>query len=152
MEKLKNNNEELALDEEIENIIKKSGVEEKNLRQNIENEEKIWGYKITDEYEWFLTKWEKWFAMIISESEAWIDDINLWIIVKFEEWKITIRDTQQEPFDDGVYNELTLAPDEEIKWNDNVNKINKVLNSWWFSTIKGEELEKLAKKIEWIKK
>lgn len=152
MEKIENKNEKLALNEEIKNVIKKSIIEQKKLRNDIENGEKIWGYKTTNEYAWFLKKWEKWFAMIISESEAWADDINLWIIVKFEGWKITIRDTQQEPFDDEVYNELTLAPDEQIAWNDDVNKINKVLSSRWFPTIKWKELEKLAKKVESIQK
>lgn len=151
MEKFENKNEKLTAKEEINNVIQNSEIEEKELSNKIENDEKIWWYRITDSYDWFLEPSENWFAMIISEGEAWDDDINLWIIVKYEEWKITIRDTQQEPFDDDLYNEFTLAPDEQIVWNDDVNKINKLLDSRWFPKIKWKELEKLAKKIEIIK-
>ena len=146
MEIFKNKIEDLT--EKINSVIKDSRIEEKNLSDEI----KIWWYKITDTYDWFLESWEKWFAIIISESENDDNAVDLWIIVKYEEWKITIRDTQQGTFDDESYNEITLEPDEQISWNDDVNKINKLIKGLWYNTITGEDLNKLAEKIEQLKK
>jgi len=138
--------------EEIFLAIKESEKEQEKLRSEIkENEKEIWWYKIRNEYSSFLTPDEKWFAIILSDEEEG-GDTNLWIIVKYEEWKTTIRDTQQEPFWDEEYNKIKLNKDEQIEWNDDVNKINKLIKSRWLQTIKGDELKKLELKVEWLKK
>ena len=150
---IENQKESLSLKERIELIINKSKKEQKKVKLEIDkNEDKIWWYKVTNKFDRFLKPSEKWFAIVLSEAIAWPDDLDVSIIVKYENWKITIRDTQQEPFSDNEYNEIQLTKDEQIEWNDDVNKINKLIDSRWFPTIKGEELYKLAKKIESIKK
>ena len=150
---IENQKESLSLKERIELIINKSKKEQKKVKLEIDkNEDKIWWYKVTNKFDRFLKPSEKWFAIVLSEAIAWPDDLDVSIIVKYENWKITIRDTQQEPFSDNEYNEIQLTKDEQIEWNDNVNKINKLIDSRWFPTIKGEDLNKLAKKIESLKK
>lgn len=152
MESFENHNEELSIKEQIESVVNKSKVEQKKLKADVEeNEEKIWWYKIINEFDWFLKPSEKWFAIVLAESEAWPDDIDVSIIVKYENWEITIRDTQQEPFGEKEYNEIVLSKDEQINWNEDVNKINKIISSRWFNTITGDDLNKLATKIEALK-
>lgn len=152
MKNIENHNEILSKNMEIKSVVDKSKVALKKLKAEInENEDKIWWYKVINKFDWFLEPSEKWFAIVLAEGEAGPDDIDVSIIVKYENWKITIRDTQQEPFGEKEYNEITLFNNEQIKWNDDVNKINKLISSRWFNPITGDDLNKLAQRIEALK-
>ena len=134
--------------EEISLAIEEIKEERKKLHSEIkENEEEIWWYNIINEYNWYLEPDEKWFAIILSDEKEG-GDTNLWIIVKYEEWKTTIRDTQQEPFWDEEYNKIELNKDEQIEWNDDINKINKIIKRRWTQKIKRESW--IIKKRKWF--
>ena len=137
----------------VADIINETKKESNNLREKISYElpEQIWWYKIMDSYAGFLRKNEKWFAIELSDWENYTPCLA--IIVKYVNWKIEIRDTQQEPYSDDEYSMITLEPDEQ-SLNEDVNKINKYIKDLWFSTLTNStwDLNKLAAAIEFVSK
>lgn len=138
---------------DVLDIINESKNEVKKLNDEIDYKlpEQIWWYKILDTFPGFLKKHEKWFAIELSD---WSEDtINVAIIVKYVNWKIEIRDTQQEPFTDAEYSSIELMPEEKSE-NEDINKINKYISSWWYGplTNKDWDINQLAAAIEYIKK
>lgn len=138
---------------DVLDIVNEARKEENKLSEEIDYKlpEQIWGYKIVDTYPWFLKKGEKWFAIELSKWDG--DEPNIAIIVKYVNWKIEIRDTQQEPYTDAEYNTIKLEPEEQSQ-NDDVNKINKYIKDNWFNALTNSswDISQLWSAVEYIKK
>ena len=138
---------------DILDIVNEAKKEEKQLYEEIDYKlpEQIWWYKIMDTYPGFLKKSEKWFAIELSSWEG--DEPNIAIIVKYVNWKIEIRDTQQEPYTDAEYDTIKLQPEEQSQ-NEDVNKINKYIKDNWFNALTNSnwDINQLGSAVEYIKK
>lgn len=139
----------------VKDVIDEAKKEEARLNEEIDYKlpDEIWGYEIATSYAWFLKPSEKWFAIILSRGEYGIDDVNDAIIVKYENWKLTIRNTVEEPYSDEMFDEIQLDPAEKSE-DPNINKINKYIKTLWYAPLTNTnwDINKLWAAIDSLKK